>query len=494
MLLQGSIGLVLGVRPFLASALGALRGLMNPLNENPFRQVNVVVGNEAADADSIVSSVCLAYIKQLHQQSLGKGDVAVAVQQIPLCSIPRVDLTLRRDVGVLFDMAGLDINDLICLEDCPLSAILDVEEPKDVELNLTLTDHNSLQSILGDSPELRTTLGGRVQEIVDHHADKGCHMHVPAALRNIAYDSAEGKELAGSACTLVAEILFSTFPSLVLVSSDFDVDARDASFSSNPLISIDSDTYKSIPDVSTIARLLAGTILVDTANMNPTFKKGTPRDDKALKALFGIINHEDTVTISSEEKVSMGRFERDDVFKRVNGAKTEQSFWIGLSAVDALRLDYKQFFSDASASDAQIAKAVGVSAVLLDPSLFLEKIDVYSAVSAYLSHSGSSISENNKNTDVFVVMCLDTTGKIPQRSMIVLAWASSEGTSIVKALDDYLILKGTALELHNQQSLEIPGSGTSLGLIGWKATQGNLRMSRKQVAPLLEDFLGSYSL
>jgi exopolyphosphatase len=53
--------------------------------------VHIVLGNEAADADSLISTLCYAFLKD--QSNVNEG-----VVYIPAAGIPRVDLALRRDI------------------------------------------------------------------------------------------------------------------------------------------------------------------------------------------------------------------------------------------------------------------------------------------------------------------------------------------------------------------------------------------------------------
>ena len=55
--------------------------------------LHVVLGNEAADADSLISTLCHAYFKQ----SCCSDDELF----VPAAGIPREDLVLRRDVQLL---------------------------------------------------------------------------------------------------------------------------------------------------------------------------------------------------------------------------------------------------------------------------------------------------------------------------------------------------------------------------------------------------------
>lgn len=61
--------------------------------------LNVCLGNEAADADSLISTLCYAFLRQCNSSTRGEN-----VIYIPAAAIPRADLTLRRDVELLVCM------------------------------------------------------------------------------------------------------------------------------------------------------------------------------------------------------------------------------------------------------------------------------------------------------------------------------------------------------------------------------------------------------
>ena len=139
---------------------------------------NVILGNEAGDADSIISSLTLAYVESIYNHT-----------KTPIVSVPRADLCLRRETVLLLNLAHVDTEKLRYIDDEEI-----FREPRFV----TLVDHNRL-TIDAD---------WSVTEIVDHHFDEQSHEHVVGSLRVIAFEN--GKALVGSTCTLVAERLFTT--------------------------------------------------------------------------------------------------------------------------------------------------------------------------------------------------------------------------------------------------------------------------------------------
>lgn len=198
------------------------------ISSNRFaKRASIVLGNEAADADSIISSLTYAYLKESNQ-------VQPPTQSfIPLCSVPKADLILRRDVEVLLQQVGIELNDLLCIDEFPLDQIS----------NINLVDHNILALPL-------SFLGGKVSEIVDHHQDMNEYPEVIGDARECAFEG--NKATVGSCCTLIAERYMSQNPSIL------------------------NDE---------VATLLMGVITLDTGNMSPVVGKGTGRDQHMLDVL-----------------------------------------------------------------------------------------------------------------------------------------------------------------------------------------------------------------
>lgn len=98
---------------------------------------HVVIGNEAGDADSILSAIGLSYVKAL-QNAVDSDDNSKLI--VPVVSIPADNLKFMRPetTYLLSDCAGMenvkaDVNDLIAIDQQDLL-------PK--QATLTLTDHN----------------------------------------------------------------------------------------------------------------------------------------------------------------------------------------------------------------------------------------------------------------------------------------------------------------------------------------------------------------
>ena len=188
------------------------------------KQVTIVMGNEAADLDSIVSAVTYAWFLKITD---------IDGKYFPLINIPRADFKLRTEAVYLFTEAGVSIDNLLFSEDVDLDKL-----KAGSNLKLILVDHNKLAA---SQTGLETVITG----IIDHHADE--EAYPPATVTDI--------RPVGSCATIVAE--------------SFLKDQKD---------SIDSS----------LGSLLLGTILLDTVNLDPEAGRVTDDDSKAAKAIIDI--------------------------------------------------------------------------------------------------------------------------------------------------------------------------------------------------------------
>lgn len=264
-----------------------ITGSMSKVGGSYDGKVTVVIGNEASDVDSIVSSICYAYLKAHYNNNTMSDAAASAI--IPIASISRSNLHFRRELDVLLKTIDLELNDLLCVDEVPLSRIHDNNK-----LSLILTDHNKLSSVL--SP-----FSSSVIEIVDHHVDSNQYSWVTGMLRDIAFDSTS-KALVGSTCTLIAE-------------KYFQLNNCDSALSAE------------------VATLLMGVISLDTINMDPHAGIGTSRDSSALSRLQSISPHD-----------------QYHLFESLRDAKWDPIFWKDLSVMDSLIIDYKLFTTPSASS------------------------------------------------------------------------------------------------------------------------------------------------
>lgn len=283
------------------------------------QRVTICLGNEAADADSIISSLCLAYLRQESQQPPGQSCF------LPLVSVPRGELQLRRETELLLQAVHLELADLICLDEVNLG---EMNQQGRID-GIILLDHNSLG---GRAAEVLQQGDSLVCEIIDHHKDAQRYPHVTGDRRLVAYDDVRNAATAGSTCTLVAEELQLT-PWL---------DAH-------------------------VATLLLGVICLDTSNGEAAVGKAEPRDKAAMAMLQ-----------------AKSGVDRDALFARLRDAKMDPAFWRSLTTEQCLLLDYKQQPLPPALNLPATSDEVGVSSVLQPLADFCARSDFAPACQRYM--------------------------------------------------------------------------------------------------------------
>jgi len=183
-----------------------------------------VLGNEAADLDSMASAVAYGYCASAASSSGG-------MPVVPLINVPRADYKLRTEAVFLFASVGIEPDMLTFIDEVDLAGLHAAGG-----IELVLVDHNVLSAA-------QASLADAVVGVLDHHKDEGGF--ADAAVRIIAP--------VGSAATLVAEILL----------------REEAAAIEPPL-----------------AELLLGPILLDTGNHDPAAKRATDRDAEIATKLL----------------------------------------------------------------------------------------------------------------------------------------------------------------------------------------------------------------
>ena len=218
-------------------------------------KIQIIMGNEAADLDSMGSAVIYAYCKAM---SASSDDTTIYV---PMINIPREDFKLRTEAAFLFSHAGINTDWLLFAEDINLNALNQTGN-----LELVLVDHNKLAS---NQSELAQT----VEEIIDHHKDEQLYM-----------DAARVIEPVGSAATLVAEALLK-----------------------NP---------DALEEGSAV--LLLGTILLDTVNLDPDAQRATEKDQQIVDALLKLTGADRKQLFDKlqEEKFNVSSLDSSDLLRK----------------------------------------------------------------------------------------------------------------------------------------------------------------------------------
>lgn len=413
----------------------------------PTHQPHVVIGNEAGDADSIVSAIALAYVDYLHATAARSSDSSSnndddTITLTPVISIPRADFeTQRPETVLLLRLAGVvhTTESLVFVDDPSLFAPPTTAAA--TPLHVTLVDHNRLSSALlvpqqqpPDAPSFPALSATTVMEILDHHMDEG--QHLDCQRRNIAY--ADGAALVASTCTLVAERLLH-------------------GIAAPP------------PPPAPLALLLLGVILLDSINLAPAAGKATPRDAAAVRALLERTDWQAGLCDEARRVLQLEQHRPNPtaLFDALQSAKFAPAFWKSLTVRDALRLDYKNF-----AYDDETGASFGVSTVLLSLDDFFATDGVVQGMCAYREHV---------NVDLLGVMLASTTTDGSLRRELALAASDN-------VLVDDLV---QFLQIDGDDSLQITEAREAIvnGNVKIRCfAQGNAKASRKQVAPALLRF------
>jgi exopolyphosphatase len=425
--------------------------------------IHVVIGNEAGDADSIVSAIAWAYVTSCysawydHLHDNDNTPWSSEELRIPICSIPRGDLeTQRPEMMLLLRLAGLDPSLLLYPAD------LDMwwsQSSSNDSMDVTLVDHNRLSSSWSSAQQSLGRL--RVVEIVDHHVDEQLYLNT-VTNRNIAFD--QGQALVASACTLVVEQMQNVW--------------RLSSGSGAPR----EQCAATIP--APLGVLLLGVILLDSINLSPSAGKVTERDVQAVQTLLDCTNWTEAVTFGPADAsaaLALGpRNHQPDLsilFNVLQNAKFAPSFWKSLSVRDALRLDYKRFSTPRR--DAADPAAIGISTVLLPWSDFVSQENVAESIHAFMQEMNVSL------FGIMLAYTNDNDGGL-HRELVLVTKASDVDTTVLSDLVNYMLT-------HHDNPLKLtemvdPLLQSNSVLTMRCFVQHNVQGSRKQVAPALLEF------
>ena len=233
----------------------------------------IVIGNEAADLDSMVSAILYGLLASACRAS-GAPPV------IPVVNCPRSDFALRTEAVYLFAALGVDVDALLFIDEIDLEAL-----HRAGRLRLTLVDHNILSAE-------QEKYANAVEAIIDHHTDAGLYGQA----------NPRGIEPVGSAATLVAEAMLRDRPALI------DAGA---------------------------ATLLLGTILLDTVNLDPAAKRVTAKDQEMAARLGEVAGSDaDALFATLEaEKFNVSALGTDDLLRKDYKAWDTPSGTYGMSTV-----------------------------------------------------------------------------------------------------------------------------------------------------------------
>lgn len=363
--------------PQLLAYLGTARDALRSGRAKRF-----VLGNEAADLDSMASAVAAGYWLTGTAAAAGSRDPFV-----PLVNIPRADYKLRTEAVYLLSAVGIEPDLLAFIDEVDLDAMRAAGE-----LELVLVDHNALAAA-------QAGLAPAVTGIIDHHRDEGGFQDARPRL----------VEPVGSASTLVAAQLLEGGAG---------------------------------PVEPGLARLLLGTVLLDTVNLDREAKRATDQDVQVAARLAEICGAD-----------------RQALFERLQFEKFNVD---ALATADLLRKDYKEY---------QMGRVrCGIASVLLPVARWLEKDpELADSLAAFARGRG---------LDLLLAMNAYTDPDF-RRDLVI--WADEP--QLFGEVDAFLRDSDLGLE-----PLAAAAS-TGPGLAAY--AQRNAAYSRKKLQPLLQGFLAS---
>ena len=387
-------------------------------------KIDIVIGNQSGDCDSIVSSILHAY----YLFSTKKADNDI----FPILSMPEEDLKLRGAESVLLKNCGIESSDLIFTDQIPWENIhTNIDK-------VTLVDHN----VLSDSMNFLNT---KIYEIIDHHKDESQYIdNVNSARRKI--------EKVGSCSTLIAENY--------LHASNNNIFFNNNNNNNNLLLD---------DNMQNVALLLLSTILLDTMNLSPEAKKATQKDIDIVNKFQSLFKQWDDTTCKK-------------MFEDLHSVKFNPTFWLALSTLDKLRLDYKQY----SSSENNI---LGISAVLIPFETFIDDKNFIKDCISYMSM---------KNLNVLVIMTMTLVNGVPSRELFIISRKENQMIfdKIIKCLETSDLKVTLQLEDNLKRSMDNYNkndtnnvNGDDDGIVTRCYSQGLITGSRKVVAPLLKDVL-----
>jgi len=257
--------------------------------------VMIVAGNEAGDADSIITAITYAYFLYCYRK------IPMTMSLVALIKFKREDMALRGETqNIIFQTIGIDPADLVFGDDPGTPGLLERTE------RVILTDHNAVDGIL-------VPLGDKVYEIMDHHQDSQAHPWVKYGARNIAFSDEALAPTAASACTVIFEQYYKLDNLLGMALLQKDNGA--------------------------VAYALMCVILIDGSNKSKiNGGKLCSRDVAALQVLQEITDYDATA--------------RKTLYQQLKFAKSDPSNWDDKTAVQILRYDLKVFPSSSDPDDA----------------------------------------------------------------------------------------------------------------------------------------------
>jgi len=298
------------------------------------------------------------------------------------------------------------------------------------QLRLTLTDHN----LLGQDFACLTP---SVVGIVDHHVDQTDPLHATLSQeRDIVVPL-------GSATTLVAERYLGFTPLPSLGAAEFDP--------------------SSLLDAA-VGNLIIGTILIDTANLDPKMGRTEPRDVRAVETIVNSLK-------AGGDQFGLNTLEeRTELFQYLQDIKFDLS---RLTSAELLRKDYKVWQAVPG------GQRYGISSVTMSLAEWTEKDkDLAETLANYM---------NEQKLAILVIMTSHTGGenKTFRREAAVIAAPGFEPllTHTIVAITQPLTLK----------AMEYPSALHPTQRDIRFFTQTDVKLSRKQFQPAIHTAIQGFT-
>ncbi|OTA96125.1 hypothetical protein M434DRAFT_393208 [Hypoxylon sp. CO27-5] len=407
------------LQAFLATARAALTA--SPSKRSA--PLYFVVGNESADLDTLCSTLFLAYFRSHSPPH---------TLHIPLCHLPRDDLSLRPEFSAVLKHVAVTEDDVLTLSELP-----GIESLKPEDTRWVLVDHNAMTGKLGQN------YGNRVIGCIDHHEDEG----------NVPKD-AEPRviEKCGSCMSLVVEYCQEAWQKLAKENSNAEAAQINAQ----------------------LAYLALAPILIDTNNLGNK-NKTTAHDERAVSIAETHLSTFTSTSIStcsssSPNSDSDSSYDRKRFFANLSTLKEDISY---MSFRDIFRKDYKEW-------DEGNAK-LGTSSVPQSFAFLVRKAGGEGAFLRELEDWGAQ-----KGLDVVTILTTSKDGGEFRRELLVWARSRPEVVKAVKKFAEGGGKEKLGLGAWGDGKLDMEdGEGS------WRRcwTQAKLEHSRKQIAPMLRDAL-----
>nr|CAG8440679.1 8858_t:CDS:2 [Entrophospora candida] len=415
--------------------IDTLSFLVNSEEKDPKDKLYLILGNESADLDSIISSISYALLSQKllsNKTPLPPSDPSYRNHEqhtyyIPIIQINRHDFSLRQESDYVFTKCHIKSDQLVFLDDLKkFLPRLDLLEKK-FELRLVLVDHNKLI-------EPWTGFSKNVDSIIDHHKDEGLY---DAETRLI--------EGVGSATSLVALKFKEQWENQLKHNNDGDND-NDKSWNHE------------------LAKLLLAPILIDTGLLDISNGITTVKDQEAVKFLSEVLyDNNNSGEIIPQDK---NKF-LEEYYNAIAEARSNVK---SLPSIDILRKDYKEWVLSNSCS-------IGISSVIWYIEDWIKRDGIDKLINVLKSY------KQDHKLDLYIVLL---SCKRPVegfgREMIIYLEKSSP-----------LVNKGFISELESSSMMKLKklpfSSINNENDVVSFYKQEELTLSRKKVSPIIRELI-----